>query len=416
MNDTTPPQIPAHDLPEIPVGRGFEMLDGIRVLDLSSSIAGPMASMLLSDFGAEVVKIERPGTGDDARAWGPPFLYGQSLWFMSVNRNKKSVTLNPASSDGLEALHGLIRKSDVVLVNQLPRVTRKLGIDVETVRKLRPEIVYVSITGFGMDGERADWGCYDLIAEGYSGVMDVTGTPETGPQKVGAPAADMLAGQDAAMATMAALFSRQATGRGRTIDVALVDSMTRFMSCRIVPYLGSGEVPTRTGGTDSVIAIYQAFETADLPITLGLGNDGIWRRFWEAVGDPGFGARPEYANNAGRRARRPEIVARIQECLNEAPRAHWLGVLRKARVPVGPINRVDEVVRDTELRRRGVLYNLSDGERMFPQIGTGIRFDGASNTPRAAPPELGEHTEEVLTELLGYDAAKLCALRSAGTI
>ncbi|ESR23799.1 CaiB/BaiF CoA transferase family protein [Lutibaculum baratangense] len=416
MNDATPSRLPAQDLPDLQIGRGFDLLAGVRVIDLSSSIAGPTASMLLSDFGAEVIKIERPGTGDDARAWGPPFLHGQSLWFMSVNRNKKSVTLDPSSPEGLEALHGLMGKADVVLVNQLPRVTGKLRIDADTIRTIRPDIVYVSITGFGMDGERADWGCYDLIAEGYSGVMDVTGSPEGGPQKVGAPAADMLAGQDAAMATMAALFSRQATGRGRIVDVALVDSMTRFMSCRIVPYLGSGEVPIRSGGTDSVIAIYQAFDTADLPITLGLGNDGIWRRFWAAVGDPEFGARPDYADNARRRGRRPEIVERIQHHLSGAPREHWLEVLREARVPVGPINRVDEVAQDEELRRRGVLYNLADGDRSIPQVGTGIRFDGAANVPRAAPPGLGQHTDEILADLLGYDADKLEALRSAGTI
>lgn len=416
MNDAASSALPAHELPEIPPAAGFRLLEGVRILDMTSSVAGPVASMMLADFGAECIKVERPQGGDDARAWGPPFLDGESLWFMAVNRNKKSVALDYSTPEGLEALHALARQCDVVIVNQLPRVTAKLKIDAATMKALRPDIVYVSITGFGMDGERASWACYDLIAEGYSGVMDVTGSPDGGAQKIGAPAADMLAGHDAAMAALAALFARQRTGEGSVIDVALVDSMTRFMACRIVPYLGSGEVPTRTGGTDSVIAIYQAFDTADLPITLGLGNDGIWARFWAAVGEPDVGADPAYASNAARRAHRPAIVARIAAILKERPREHWLSVLREARVPCGPINRVDEVAADEELRRRGVLYRFTEDGRTIPQVGTAIRFDGCANAPRSAPPRLGQHTEEVLGALPGFDEGRLAALRQNGVI
>src|SRR5262245_21280104 len=231
--------------------------------------------------------------------------------------------------------------------------------------------------------------------------MDLTGELDTAPQKVGAPAADMLAGSDAAFAVVAALFDRARTGRGRTVDVSLVESMTRFLSCRIVPFLASGEVPRRSGGKDSVIAIYQAFDTADLPITLGLGNDAIWQRFWTAVGQAEVGAAPRYAANSDRRAHRAEIVAKIEGVLTQKPRDHWLTLFAQARVPAGPINRVDEVAADRELQRRGLFYNLAAEGRLLPQVGTGIHVDGRANGARLAPPRLGASTDEVLRDVAG---------------
>jgi crotonobetainyl-CoA:carnitine CoA-transferase CaiB-like acyl-CoA transferase len=391
---------PADALPLMATGRGYSLLDGVRVIDLTTSIAGPSATMLLADMGAEVLKIERPKGGDDARAWGPPFLDGESLWFASVNRNKKSVALDFSNAEGLDMLHRLVRTADVVVVNLPPRVARKLKVDPETLRLLRPDLVYVSITGFGLTGERADWTCYDLIAEGYSGIMDITGEAGGKPQKIGAPAADMLAGQDAAFAAIAALYDRQRTGQGHVVDVALVDSMTRFLSCRIMPYLGSGEVPTRCGGKDSVIAIYQAFETADYPITLGLGNDNLWQRFWGAIGEPEAAHEEGLRSNSDRRVRRGEIVTRIAAILREKPRQHWLALFRAARVPSGPINSVDQVITDEALLARGMFYRVAgDDGRLVPQVGTGIVIDGMPNAPRSVPPRLGEHTEVVLRDL-----------------
>jgi crotonobetainyl-CoA:carnitine CoA-transferase CaiB-like acyl-CoA transferase len=409
--------LPVDDLPVLPTGRGFYLLSGIRILDLTTSIAGPFATMLLADMGAEVIKIERPNMGDDARAWGPPFLAGESLWFLSVNRNKQSLCLDYAKKDGLATLRELVRHCDAVVVNQPPRVAAKLGVDPDALKAVRPDLVYVSITGFGLTGPRADWTCYDLIAEGYSGVMDVTGERGGEPQKVGPPPGDRLAGPDAAFAALAALYARTRTGQGRVVDVALVDSMTRFLACRIVPYLGSGEVPTRSGGKDSVIAIYQAFQTADQPITLGLGNDNIWSRFWQALGHPEIAAEPSYASNADRRHRREEIVARIQEILLTASREHWLALFRAARIPAGPINRVDEVVADPDLQARGLFYRLQreDGSGV-PQVGTGFKLDGQHNVPRSAPPRLGEHGPSLLSRLLGYDQDKISALQASGAI
>src|SRR5574340_1081577 len=381
----------ADQLPLIDQGHVLNLLDGVRVLDLTTSIAGPYTTLLLADLGASVVKVEQPGRGDDTRAWVPPFLDGESLWYLSVNRNKQSLALDYAKKEGLEVLQRMLCRADVVVINRTAAVQRKLGIDSETVRELNPRIIHVSVTGFGLEGARSELPCYDLIAEGYSGVMDLTGEPDQGPQKVGTPAADMLAGADAALAILAALFDRARTGRGHCIDVAMVDSMTRFMAPRIVSYLGSGGLPRRSGGRDSVIAVYQVFDAADGPLTIGLGNDSIWTRFWDAVGRPETARDRRYASNSDRRARRAEIVDEIQSIIGTQPRAHWLQLFEAARVPAGPINRIDEVSADAELVRRGLFYSVAQGASRVPQVGLGIRVDGNARTFRKAPPGLGEH-------------------------
>ena len=399
--------LPLQKLPVFDTGPGFQLLAGVSVLDLSSSIAGPYASLLLADMGAEVIKIERPHTGDDARHWGPPFLDGQSLWFLSANRNKHSLTLDYANPQGYAVLVDLIRRADMLLCNQVLRVQQKLGVDYPTLADINPRLIHTSITGFGLSGERANWACYDLIAEGYSGVMDLTGEIDGEPQKVGTPAADMLAGMDAAFATVAALYERQYSGHGHQIDISLVESMSRFMTPRLVSYLGSDELPRRSGGKDSVIAIYQTFQTADEPITLGLGNDAIWQRFWQAVGQPERSQDPHADSNAKRRAQRAEIVADIQEILLAQPRAHWLELFAENRVPAGPINRLDEVVSDPHLLERGLFYQMNS----IPQINTGIRLDERANQARCAPPGLGQDTETILRERLGYGEARIADLR-----
>jgi crotonobetainyl-CoA:carnitine CoA-transferase CaiB-like acyl-CoA transferase len=402
---------PIGTLPVRALGPGFNLLGGIRVVDLTTSVAGPYCAMLLGDMGADVLKIERPGMGDDARAWGPPFIDGESLWFLSVNRNKRSVALNYTTPRGRAALNATIKACDVVVVNQPPRVLQKLSIDAASCQAQRSDLIYIAITGFGLNGHRKDWTCYDLIAEGYSGIMDLTGEPDGGPQKIGAPAADMLAGADAAFAAVSALFDRQRSGRGHVIDISLVESMTRFLSCRIVPFLGSGELPQRSGGKDSVIAIYQAFETADLPMTLALGNDAIWDRFWTVVERPDMAKNRQYHSNRERRARRTEIVTEIEQILRQQPRRHWLELFARARVPAGPINRLDEVVADPEFHRRGLFYNLAVGDRLIPQVGTGIQIDGCANLPRSAPPTLGSSTVEVLRDIAGLSEDEIEILR-----
>lgn len=404
--------LPFEQLPAPPAKPAPALLKGVSVLDLTTSIAGPYATMLLGDMGARVIKIERPGSGDDCRAWGPPWHDGESLWFLSVNRNKESVTLDYSGEAGRRVLHDMVRKADVVIVNLVGRVQKKLGIDYATLSALNPRLVFVSLTGFGMEGARRDFPCYDLIAEGYSGVMDLTGEADSPPQKVGTPAADLISGMDAAMATLGALFERATSGKGHQIDIAMVDSMTRFMSPRIVPYLGAGEIPHRTGARDSVIAVYQAFETQDKPLTLGLGNDAIWKRFWQAVGEPARGDDPRHASNADRRNVRAEIVADIQRVLKTRPRDAWLKIFSDAKVPAGPVNSIDDLTRDPELIARGLFYTAESGGRRVPQVGFGIGIDGGNATYRSPPPRLGEHTDAVLKDWLGYDAPAIAQLRA----
>ena len=402
--------LPLDTLPP-PASPSAPLIAGVTVIDLTTSIAGPYATMLLADMGARVIKIERPGNGDDCRAWGPPWYDGESLWFLSVNRNKESVTLDYSGDAGRKVLHDMVKKADVVIVNLVARVQQKLGIDYAALKAIKPDLVFVSLTGFGLSGARKDFPCYDLIAEGYSAVMDLTGEADSPPQKVGTPAADLISGMDAAMATLAALFERAKSGKGHHIDIAMVDSMTRFMSPRIVPYLGTGDVPQRTGAKDSVIAVYQAFETQDKPLTLGLGNDAIWKRFWHAVGQPEKGEDARHASNADRRAARAEIVADIQRILHTRPRDEWLRLFMQAKVPAGPVNSVEDLARDPELIARGLLYTANTGGRRVPQVGLGIGIDGVNATYRSPPPKLGEHTAAVLRDWLDYDAQAVASLR-----
>lgn len=407
--------IPADSLPS-KISAGLDMLEGVVVIDLTGSVAGPYAGQLLGDLGATVIKVERPDAPDDCRAWGPPFLGGESLWYLSVNRNKMAVSLDTAHPEGYATLLKMVAKADIVLVNVVGRVQRKLGIDHAALSAVNPALIHVSITGFGLTGERTDMACYDLIAEGYSGVMEMTGEPDGPPQKVGTPAADLLAGEDAALAAVAALVRQQRTGKGAAIDIALVESMTRFMSPRLLPHLGSGEAMHRSGGRDSVIAIYQAFQTADLPLTLGLGNDGIWRRFWAVLGDPGFAEKPDYASNAKRREHRAAIVKIIAEHLAKRPRDEWLALFAEARVPSGPIYRLDEIGADAALRRRGFLYAFERDGLRIPQVGLGIQFDGTSEAAVRPPPRVGEHNAEVLGGWLGMAGSDIEALSAANVI
>ncbi|WP_454693419.1 CaiB/BaiF CoA transferase family protein [Achromobacter aegrifaciens] len=408
--------LPLDKLPLRAPGGRPGLLRGIRVLDLTTSIAGPYGTMLLADFGAEVIKIERPGVGDDSRHWQPPTYSGHALWYLSVNRNKRSTTLDFSEDDGYAVLCRLIEQSDVIVTNQLPSVLEKLRIDYPRVKAIRSDIVYVSLTGFGIEGVRKNDPCYDLIAEGYSGVMDLTGEFANDPQKIGAPAADLLAGTDAALGCLAALMDRARTGNGHFVEVSLVDSMARFLTPRIVSYLGSGELPRRSGAKDSVIAIYQVFATADEPMTLALSNDAIWKRFCSAMELPDFAADASLASNAGRVARRTELVQKIQQQLAGKGRAHWLELFRNSKVPAGPINRVDEVVCDHELLKRGLFYAMDNGGEPIPQVGLGIRFNGEAPGFDFVPPALGANTRAVLSELAGLQPQEIDTYKKRGVI
>jgi crotonobetainyl-CoA:carnitine CoA-transferase CaiB-like acyl-CoA transferase len=385
----------------------FSLLAGIKVLDLTNSIAGPYATMQLADLGADVVKVEQPPKGDDARAWGPPFLNGASLWFLSSNRNKLGLSLDYSQPAGRAVLSALIEKADVLVTNFRPTLQNKFGIDYATTSKLRPSLIHCSITGFGLTGPKREFACYDLIAEGYSGVMDLTGEADGLPQKVGTPAADLLAGMDAAYGIVSALFDRQRTGKGHQVDISLVESMTRFMAPRIVPFMGSGSLPRRTGARDSVIAIYQTFDTADEPITLGLGSDAVFRRFCAAIGKPDWAEDSRNGSNALRRERRASLVEEIQTVLKSKGREHWLVLFSSHSVPSGPIYRLDEVVRDEQLLERNLFFSMNGNDVSIPQVGTGWHLDGEPNVHTRPPPELGQDTQDVLATWLDMPADKI---------
>ncbi|ANN80442.1 CaiB/BaiF CoA transferase family protein [Bordetella flabilis] len=394
-------------------GAGLSCLEGVRVIDFTTSVAGPYGTLLLADLGAEVIKVERRQGGDDTRSWGPPFLAGESLWFISMNRNKQSIAMDLTQPEGRSLAHELIGHADVVVLNTGRRIQEKLGLDYATLKAFNPGLIHVSVTGFGLEGPRADLPCYDLIAEGYSGVMHLTGEADRPPQKVGTPAADLLSGQDVAMATLAALLERTRTGLGKQIDVSMVATMARFMAPRIVSYLGSDEAPIRSGGTDSVIAIYQVFDTADFPITLGLGNDAIWQRFWTAVGHPGYGEQPGLETNAKRREARHAIVQTIAGILAAQPRQHWLALFGKHRIPAGPINSIDQLSQDEALRDSGMFFAAEGPAGLVPQVGLGIQFDGASAVLRTPPPTLGQDTERILKDVLAKSPGDIADLISA---
>jgi len=407
---------PYEILPRVKASTGLELLAGIRVVDLSTSVAGPYGSQLLADLGANVLKVEKPRQGDDARHWGPPFLHGESPWFLSVNRNKHSMTLDINHPQGYAVLERLLEEADVLILNLVNRSQLKLKLDYPRLHERYPRLIHASLTGFGLKGERADLPCYDLIAEGYSGVMDLTGERESPPQKVGTPAADLLAGQDLAMAILAALVSRSHTGQGRQIDVSMHATMTRFMAPRLLSYLSSNELPTRSGGTDSVIAIYQVFDTADEKLALGLGNDAIWKRFWNAVGAPEYGVNPAYASNADRREHRAEIVDRIASILRHKNRDEWIALLAEARVPCGPVNRLDQVATDPDLLEKRFFYTVQTAKGPVPQVGLGIGFDDGQSVFRKPPPSLGEDTRTVLEDWLGMQGDEIERLEKDGVI
>jgi len=408
--------LPFHALPHQKASKGFSHLQGVKVIDMTTSVAGPYATQLLADFGATVIKVEKPDGGDDARAWGPPFLDGESLWFMSMNRNKHSITLDVTSESGKQVLLRLLEQADVLVVNMTPRVQRKLALSYEALKGSLPQLIHASLTGFGLEGARKDLPCYDLVAEGYSGIMDLTGEIDAPPQKVGTPAADLLAGYDLALGIMAAIMHRTQTGQGTCIDVSMVASMSRFCSPRIMSYLGSSEVPRRSGGKDSVIAIYQVFDTADAPISLGLGNDAIWHRFWKVVEEPEFGQQPNYKDNTARRQYRAQIVDKISNILATKSRSYWLDLFAQHRIPAGPINQIDEITQDPELLEQGLFFQTEGHTGYLPQVGLGIRMDGRSDVLRKAPPILGQDTEDVLRQWLGMTEAEIQKHKEAGTI
>lgn len=391
------------------------LLSGVRVVDISSSYAGPTATMYLGDMGADVIKVERPEVGDDARSWGPPFVEGESAWFLSANRNKRSVCLDLSREDGLSALMRLLEGADVFVENLNPAKLDRLGLSPEALRARYPRLIYCALSGFGLDGPDRDRPGYDLMAQARSGLMSVTGERSGTPQRVSTALSDVVAGMVAAFVVAAALVRQRATGCGELVDVALLDADLALMAPRIASFLAGEPEPRPSGGTDSVLAIYQPFETADRPIVVAVGNDGMWRRFCKVLGLEALEKDPALATNAGRRERREGILDVISARLLEHSANHWIESFRKASVPCQTIQSLSEVIEDRQVRARGSIVETEHPlAGKVRAVGPPWRL-GANGAPpeHRPPPILGADTVDVLLEI-GYTAEEVEELLRGG--
>ncbi|MBN1222250.1 MAG: CoA transferase [Candidatus Aminicenantes bacterium] len=396
----------------------MSVLDNIRVIDLTQALAGPYCTMMLGDMGAEIIKVEQPGSGDQSRGWGPPFLKGESTYFLAINRNKKSLTLDLKPEEGKAIMHKLVSKADVFVTN-LPRQSsrQKTGVDSSTLMKLNPRLVYVSITGYGMTGPDAERPGYDVISQGESGLMSLTGAPEAGPVRYPIPLADMTAGVYAALGVMGALLAREKNGRGQVLDISLLESQSAWLAILASGYLNADKKPQRLGNLHPNIAPYEVFRTEDKPIIVAVGTQRLWALFCElldmtdnVMNDPCF------ATNADRMANRDALRAIIEEKLKERKAGYWLDAFRKAQIPCGPINSVPDTLAHPQLLERGFLVELEHQTTgRVKSLANPVRFSDTVNQYRLPPPSLGEHNLEILAAL-GFSPADIEVLKKKNII
>jgi len=393
-------------------------LQGIRVLDLSRVLAGPWCTQLLADLGAEVIKVERPGSGDDTRHWGPPW-HGEgdrrvAAYFLSCNRGKKSAAIDFAQPDGAALVRKLAGQADVVVENFKVGGLSKFGLDAAKLRAANPRLIYASITGFGQDGPYADRAGYDFIIQGMGGMMSVTGLPDGepggGPMRAGVAIADLFTGMYACAAILASLYAREKTGEGATIDMALFDTQLAVMANQASNALISGKDPPRQGNTHPNIVPYQPFEAADQPIIIAVGNDRQFARFADICGHPEWVGDERFASNGARVANRSDIVRLVADVIRQKPAAEWLDQLEAAGIPAGPINLVTQALSDVQAQHRQMVRTIAG----TPLVGSPVRLDGRRADSDLPPPGLGEHTDEVLSGLLNRD--ELAGLRASGVI
>jgi glutaryl-CoA transferase len=369
-------------------------LEGVRVLDLSRVLAGPYATMMLADLGADVLKIEHPERGDDTRHWGPPFAEGESAYFLSVNRNKRSAGVNLKDPEGLEKVKKLATNADVVIENMRRGALEKLGLGYEALKELNPGIVYCSITGFG-PGPDEDRPGYDFLIQARGGIMGITGFPDGDPTKVGVAIADMVCGLQAAMAVLAALHRRSATGEGARIEVPLFESQLSWLANRAQEYLVSGEDVGRLGNAHPSIVPYQTFDASDKKLALAVGNDAQFKNLCQAVGRPELARNERFAENPDRVANREELVTILEEEFGKKTADEWVEEIREAGVPCGPVNPLADVFSDDQVLGSGMLRDVKHpAAGTLEMLASPILVDGDRLPIRRPPPILGQHTEE----------------------
>ncbi|HDS1747509.1 MULTISPECIES: CaiB/BaiF CoA transferase family protein [Pseudomonas] len=403
-------------------------LSHLRVLDLSRVLAGPWSGQILADLGADVIKVERPGSGDDTRAWGPPFLKdvqgentSEAAYYLSANRNKRSVTIDFTQPEGQRLVRELAAKSDIVIENFKVGGLAAYGLDYASLKLVNPRLIYCSITGFGQTGPYAKRAGYDFMIQGLGGLMSLTGRPDgdegAGPVKVGVALTDILTGLYSTVAILAALAHRDQAGVGQHIDMALLDVQVACLANQAMNYLTTGNPPRRLGNAHPNIVPYQDFPTADGDFILTVGNDGQFRKFAEVAGQPQWADDPRFATNKLRVANRAELIPLIRQATVFKTTAEWVSQLEAAGVPCGPINDLAQMFQDPQVLARGLAVSMPHAlAGSVPQVASPIRLSETPVEYRRAPPLLGEHTEAVLGDVLGLDGDALGRLRSAGVL
>jgi len=403
-------------------------LSHLRVLDLSRVLAGPWAAQNLADLGAEVIKVERPGAGDDTRSWGPPWMKDsagndttESAYFLSVNRNKKSLTLDIAKPEGQKIARELADKCQVLIENYKVGTLKRYGLAYETLKQTNPSLIYCSVTGFGQDGPYAPRPGYDFIFQGMGGLMSITGErdgqPGAGPQKVGIAITDVLTGMYASVAILAAITHRERTGQGQFIDSALLDTIVAFNANQIVPYFTSGKIPLRWGNAHPQVVPYEVFPAADGHIILAIGNDSQFTSFCQAAGCPELAQEPRFKTMSQRIVHRGELTPLISEVMRTRSKAEWIAMLEAANVPCGPINNMKEVFEDPQVLHRKLRVDIPHPlGGAAPVVASPLRLSATPVDYRLAPPTLGQHNEEILKGILGKTDAEIASLKKAGIV
>ncbi len=391
-------------------------LAGTVVIDVTRVLSGPYCTMLLADMGARVIKVEQPGKGDDTRAWGPPFVHGESAYFLSINRNKESITLDLKRREAQEVLDRLLAKADVLVENFRPGTMDRMGIGYERVSTHQPRLVYCSISGFGQTGPRRDLPGYDAVVQAEGGLMSITGDADGPPYRLGVAISDIVAGIFASHGIVLALLARERTGRGQLVDVGMLDSTAALLTYQAGIFFATGTSPGRLGNRHPTIAPYETYTARDGDFVIAVGNDEQWRRFCSAVGLDGLASDPRFETNRDRVTHYDELRPLLAARLLVRPRAQWLEALTAAGVPCGSVRDVGEVLGDPQLAARDMIAHLEHTTAgAIRTLGVPIKLSDTPGAVRTPPPQLGEHTDAVLRDL-GFAAQEITRLRATGTV